>query len=61
MPYSAEVYVGNNVGKMAFENCIIVSEETITFKTYPNHFIAKGEWIVYQIEITDDYAPNKMN
>ena len=61
VPTSAEVILGNSLSNIREEDVISVSQESITIKTYPNHFIATGDWTVCQIEIPKNYIPAKLN
>lgn len=61
VPTSAEVILGNSINNIRPENVISVSQESITIKTYPNHFLAAGDWTVCQIEIPESYIPAKLN
>lgn len=61
VPTSAEVILGNSINNIRPEDVISVSQESITIKTYPNHFIATGDWTVCQIEIPESYIPAKLN
>ena len=61
VPTSAEVILGNSINNIRPENVISVSQESITIKTYPNHFVAGGNWTVCQIEIPESYIPAKLN
>ena len=61
VPTSAEVILGNSVNNIRPEDVISVSQESITIKTYPNHFVATGDWTVCQIEIPENYIPTKLN
>lgn len=61
VPISAEVILGNSINNIRPEDVISVSQESITIKTYPNHFVATGDWTVCQIEIPASYIPAKLN